>query len=51
MEIFRPMTTFSTGAGSEPYLLATGDINQDGCPDVVAGNAGAKTISICLAIC
>ena len=45
-ETFELMTTFSTGAGSGPYLLATGDINHHGRLNIVAGNASAKTISI-----
>lgn len=35
-------------AGSEPTLLATGDLNRDGHPDVVVSNYGESSVSVLL---
>ncbi|PYT16691.1 MAG: hypothetical protein DMF51_04120, partial [Acidobacteria bacterium] len=40
---FGPPSTF--GAGSAPQVVATGDFNNDGRPDIVAADLGAQVIS------
>jgi len=41
---FEPAGWFA--AGSSPYCLASGDFDEDGILDLVAGNYGASTVSV-----
>ncbi len=37
---------YSSGAGTNPFGIATADVNGDGKPDLVVANAGNKTIAV-----
>ena len=39
----------SIGTNSNPWMIATGDVNLDGVPDVVSANSGSSTLSIVFA--
>ena len=41
---FQPKVDFATGPG--PYAVATGDLDGDGKPDLVATNSGGTSISV-----
>jgi hypothetical protein len=41
---FTPAGEFATG--SQPYSLAVADINGDGQPDLIVGNAGSNSVSV-----
>jgi VCBS repeat protein len=43
---FGTKTDFETGAG--PYAVAAADLNRDGKPDLVSGNAGVSSVSVLL---
>jgi hypothetical protein len=45
---FEAVTAYPTGAGSQPYGVAVGDVNGDGYPDVCTANFGTSTISVFL---
>ena len=50
IENISPMGTFiaSTGDGSSPYWVTTGDLNNDGLQDVVVANLGTNSVGIFL---
>src|SRR5207237_352696 len=43
---FGPQQTFATG--TQPRFVAVGDVNGDGKPDLVVGNANDGTVSVLL---
>lgn len=46
--LFRKMMTYSTGAGSGPYCVASADFNNDNYFDIVVANSGSDNIIIVL---
>ncbi len=45
---FGPVSTYSTGANSNPYGLAVGDVNGDSRPDIVSANSNSHTVGVLL---
>lgn len=45
---FGPVSTYPTGAGSEPHGVAIEDVNTDGRPDIVFTNSGTHTVGVLL---
>ncbi|RYY19726.1 MAG: VCBS repeat-containing protein, partial [Cytophagaceae bacterium] len=45
---FQAVSTYATGVGSHPFKIALGDVNGDGRPDLVSGNASAPGVSLLL---
>ena len=45
---FQPMTTYSTGAGSQPSDIALADVNGDGKLDVLTANFNSNTAGVLL---
>jgi hypothetical protein len=43
---FAAASIYNIGTSSRPYGIALGDINGDGHPDIITGNAGANTVSV-----
>jgi hypothetical protein len=39
----------SVGTNSNPWMIAAGDVNLDGIPDVVSANSGSSTLSVVFA--
>lgn len=39
----------TVGANANPWMIATGDVNLDGVPDVVSANSGSSNFSVVLA--
>ena len=48
---FSDQITYSTGPSSSPFSLASGDLNDDNCIDVVVANTDSSTISIFFGYC
>ncbi len=46
--IFLAQTTYSTGAGSNPFSIAVVDVNSDSKPDIVVTDYGLNNIGILL---
>ncbi|CAF3960764.1 unnamed protein product [Rotaria sp. Silwood1] len=46
--IFILFTTYSTGVGSNPQFIATGDFNHDGQLDIIVANHGTDNVGIVL---
>ncbi|MDO7854403.1 FG-GAP repeat domain-containing protein, partial [Hymenobacter convexus] len=47
---FASVTTYSTGATSNPRSVAVGDVNGDGRPDIVTANGGSNTAGVLLGL-
>jgi hypothetical protein len=47
-QLFAGLTTYTTGDGSQPHLVATGDFNNDGRLDIVVANYGTDNVGILL---
>jgi hypothetical protein len=48
LSLFGPPHDYATGGGDGPGGVAVGDINGDGIPDIVAGNANNNSVSVLL---
>jgi hypothetical protein len=47
-ESFAGLTTYSTGDGSQPHLVAFSDLNNDGWLDIVIANYGTNNVGVLL---
>ena len=47
-DTFAGMTTYSTGDGSQPHSVATGDLNNDGRSDIIVANYGTDNVGVFL---
>ena len=45
---FGNVTTYSTGAGSQPSSIAVADVNGDGKPDLLTANRGTDNVGVLL---
>ena len=45
-QYFGSMATYITGVGSKPHSVTTGDLNNDGWPDIVTANYGTDNVGI-----
>jgi hypothetical protein len=45
---FRQQNTYSTGGGSLPYAIASGDFNRDNIQDLIVPNSGTDNVGILL---
>jgi uncharacterized metal-binding protein len=48
---FNDPVTYSTGSGSGPNFVTTGDVNGDNKPDIIVTNSGASNVGVLLAYC
>jgi hypothetical protein len=43
---FARLTSYTTGDGSQPHSVTIGDLNNDGCADIVTANYGTDNIGV-----
>jgi len=45
-EPFASAVSYTTGDGSQPHLIDIGDLNNDGCSDIITANYGSDNIGV-----